>query len=472
MEIYKAKKMSTINFKHLLASLVAMVSVIANAQITLTPNGDVQYNKISYYLDAKNKTATVTYAVKELDYNHYFYMSDITIPSTITVQGTTYRVTGIGENAFYKCESINNISIPESVTSIDKYAFYYCTSLRSIALPSRLTFIGDRAFRDCHLLSSLSIPEGVTSIGNGAFYECESLPSIVVPESVTSMGNFAFAYCTKLSSITIPEGITNIGDGMFSNCTSLSSFIIPQSVTGIGAQAFSGCSSLASITIPGVQAIGKEAFKGAGLSIIKCESEIPCQVANDAFDSDMYEKTVLYVPTGCDEKYMMAPVWCLFSKLRTADLGAKDCTLAIKSGAGGCIKMACRTKSSYHIMIETEKGWTISSVTFNGADVTSRVSSGTYTTPSLTDNSELCIVFEKSGSAVKEVMTDDPLYVSASNGALYINNADKAMKATVYTADGKQVKQAAVPVGATRIPLSEGQLYIIKVGDRTFKVTM
>ena len=61
-------------------------------------------------------------------------------------------VTSIGENAFYDCKSLTEISIPDGVTSIGDYAFAYCESLRKITIPDSVTSIGDYAFEGCFLL--------------------------------------------------------------------------------------------------------------------------------------------------------------------------------------------------------------------------------------------------------------------------------------------------------------------------------
>ena len=43
-----------------------------------------------------------------------------------------YKVTGIGNSAFWYCTSLTSITIPEGVTSIGIYTFYGCYSLMSI----------------------------------------------------------------------------------------------------------------------------------------------------------------------------------------------------------------------------------------------------------------------------------------------------------------------------------------------------
>ena len=55
--------------------------------------------------------------------------------------------------------------------------------------------IGDRAFFSCEYLKDVNIPNSVTSIGDASFMACDSLNSIDIPNSVTSIGSNAFAYC-------------------------------------------------------------------------------------------------------------------------------------------------------------------------------------------------------------------------------------------------------------------------------------
>lgn len=57
---------------------------------------------------------------------------DVVIPETIDIDGESYTVTSIGENAFSGCSDMTSVSIPKSVTSIGDFAFANCTSLSEV----------------------------------------------------------------------------------------------------------------------------------------------------------------------------------------------------------------------------------------------------------------------------------------------------------------------------------------------------
>ena len=182
-------------------------------------------------------------------------------------------VTSIGDEAFSGCESLQSVTIPNLVTSIGYRAFFLCESLQSVTIPNSVTNIGDYAFYSCKSLQSVTIPNSVTKIGDYAFSWCESLQSITIPNSVTRIGDEAFWLCESLQSITIPNSVTSIGDEAFSGCKSLQSITIANSVTSIGDEAFSGCKSLQSITIPNsVRNIGNNAFRGCNICFFICNS--------------------------------------------------------------------------------------------------------------------------------------------------------------------------------------------------------
>ena len=172
----------------------------------------------------------------------------IEIPNSVTI---------ICRNAFEACSNLENMKIPSSVTCIDYKAFYGCTKLKSVifADDSHLTRIEESAFSSCINLTSMEIPDGVTYIGKSAFFNSQSLTNVTFGENsqLISIGNVAFSDCSSLSSIKIPDSVISIGSQAFRVCSSLESIEIPNSVTSIGSYAFSGCSKLSTVYYTGTQ---------------------------------------------------------------------------------------------------------------------------------------------------------------------------------------------------------------------------
>ena len=79
-------------------------------------------NNINYRLNEETLTAEV--AEKSDGYE-----GAIVIPETVVLNEVTYRVTSIGERAFFRCDLLNFITIPNSVMSIGKRAFSRCKKL-------------------------------------------------------------------------------------------------------------------------------------------------------------------------------------------------------------------------------------------------------------------------------------------------------------------------------------------------------
>ena len=176
-----------------------------------------------------------------------------------------YKASGISDTnidypAFYGCQGLIKITIPESVTNIGDSSFQE-SGLISINIPDGVTNIGESAFDYCQNLTNVTIPDSVTTMGEYAFYECGNLVSITIPGSITSISDYSFLNCVSLSNVTICNGVTNISYQAFSYCKNLTSITIPDSVTNIDVYAFFDCESLTSITIPcSVTNIGESAF--------------------------------------------------------------------------------------------------------------------------------------------------------------------------------------------------------------------
>jgi len=247
-------------------------------------------------------------------------VQEVTIPSTVTsigkraFMGTPLSsvvipegVKTIGENAFWRCTSLQTVTVPASTTELGNHAFdtgeyydgSYHTQLTDIyyggsrqqwynagggdAAPMVVTIhyngatgniidsgtCGDNAFWKLDKDYTLTIS------GTGAMWDYptseddswwmdwalpwksyEAISRIVVAEGITHIGAYAF-YCTdNATALSLPDSLTSIGQDAFCSFGG-TEIIVPDKVTSIGDFAFNGCENLQTITLPaGLQSIG------------------------------------------------------------------------------------------------------------------------------------------------------------------------------------------------------------------------
>ena len=79
-----------------------------------------------YYqiISTTDKTCKVTY--KGSSYSSGEYSGVVNIPETATYSSISFKVTSIGDRAFWFCSGLTSVAIPNYVTSIGSYAFYGC----------------------------------------------------------------------------------------------------------------------------------------------------------------------------------------------------------------------------------------------------------------------------------------------------------------------------------------------------------
>lgn len=241
----------------------------------------------------------------------YLDMTDATIVADgeyylrFTSSGEVYTPieNAIGERMFNGC-FLQTVLLPKSITAIEGWAFFLCDNLAKVEIPNSVKTIGESAFQDCNL-SKIILPEGLRIIQNNAFTGCKNLSDITLPEGVDSIGSYAFFHC-PIRSIVIPKSVKSMGscvfdsdglditipghllgrfsnpivfsckdlhvqiaegsiaveEGAFFKYSGLVSIVLPESIVSIKSEAFSGCSSLSQIVIPDkVEILGASAFR-------------------------------------------------------------------------------------------------------------------------------------------------------------------------------------------------------------------
>ena len=177
----------------------------------------------------------------------------------------------IGDHAFDDCRGLTSVTIPQSVTSIGQKAFNSCISLTTLSfgeksfgenIETNIETIGNDAFYYCIALKEVTIPQSVTSIGNDAFGQCHDLQSLTIKDAATSIGHRAFLGCTSLATISLGENIKTIGANAFNSCFGLTSVTIPENVTTIRPGTFSYCKHLEYIMLPAGLTSFQDSLKG------------------------------------------------------------------------------------------------------------------------------------------------------------------------------------------------------------------
>ena len=128
------------------------------------------------------------------------------IPQSLTVDGTTYTVTGIaGGGACKDRTDYTKVILPETVTTIGDDAFNGCSNVAEINLDN-VTVYGANAMKGCSSLTIHADFHNVTSIGSGAFQN-SGLQSVwlrTLGDASEERSN-VFAGCPNLRSIYLDQ---------------------------------------------------------------------------------------------------------------------------------------------------------------------------------------------------------------------------------------------------------------------------
>ena len=238
-----------------------------------------------YYNYLNSEEVEVTFAKNDYYYGYLGYekLKKIRIPSTVTTNGRTLKVTRIGKEAFVTSEGLlQSIAIPNSITSMGDGALGFAEKI----------IVSDIAAW-CNIKFE-SAPLYLGGVGGRHIYSNEN---------------------TEITSLTIPSGVTTIADEAFEGCESITEISLPSTLEKIGKSAFSDC-YIKAITIPAsVKEIGDYALSTSTLLTVTSlmEEPIPFAVAFGSWFADKtFKNGTLYVPKGTLSKYKEANGWSNF----------------------------------------------------------------------------------------------------------------------------------------------------------------
>lgn len=145
----------------------------------------------------------------------------------------------IPEWMYYRNQSVSAVTIPEGTTEIGRFAFSR-SSLRTVTIPEGVTVIDYAAFYHCDNLDNVILPDTVNTVGAKAFthtgwlddFEENSMDDFLIS------GDILVAYKGNLPEVVIPNGVRVIAEEAFRNHTELKKVHLPASVTDIGNDAF------------------------------------------------------------------------------------------------------------------------------------------------------------------------------------------------------------------------------------------
>ena len=204
------------------------------------------------------------------------------------------------------------------------------------------------------------------------------------------------------------------------------------------------------------------------LTSVKVEWSRPLAGGANSIEEDVKKNAPLYVPKGTAMMYMSAPGWSEFVNILEYEDGQDAHYITIRMGDGGVLKQSVEVGQTYTYAVSADEGWEVNTLTFDGKDMTSLLMDGQFSTPVITSSAELNVVFKEIGTNVKEMPSLSEVKVYASNKSITVAGAEEKEQVVVYGINGVPVTSA---VGNTTFSLESG-VYIVKVGEETFKVRL
>lgn len=405
-------------------------------------------------------------------------------PANEMPSGSFYFINGddIGKT------TLRTIIFPTNLTSIGTYAFTGCNGLISLNFPTGLTKIGDSSFAGCYRITTLNFPTGITSLPEKVFYGCSGITTLTLPAGLTSLGYGVFYSCTGIKTINClnptPPLLGNMGSFGYVNptvvyvpATSVLNYKnAPEWSTFKSVIMADTTSSTFSITVRSttggiVTGNGYQLNDGDVVNVSRTTNStisftftpIPGYEIESLFYKNVDVKSQLI------NNHFTTPIVNDNGNLMVT-LKKKQYRLSIKSAESGIINWLCEygATPSYDFIPST--GWKVNTVIYNGVDVTTSLVNGVYAVPAITDNGLLSVSFVNISSAPQLINSNVKVYTTQSN--IVIEGTFDGEKIGLYTTNGKQIQSVKSQGERIVIPTQRDAIYLVRVGEKVFKVIL
>ncbi|MBR0541262.1 MAG: leucine-rich repeat protein [Clostridia bacterium] len=192
--------------------------------------------------DCPVTSITIPETYKRIGNNVFYqslYLEEINLPDTLEFIG----VNSFDKTALYtktrselkKAKQPEVFYIGEYLIKADQRGQYFsdCYTIKP-----GTKVIASGAFFACNTMQKIIIPEGVEYVNDGAFAWCNNLKSVVFPNTVKEIGNCVLIANDNLRAVVIPASVEYIDEYAFSNQSVYMQFLTVYGVAGTLAEQF------------------------------------------------------------------------------------------------------------------------------------------------------------------------------------------------------------------------------------------
>lgn len=145
----------------------------------------------------------------------------------------------IGYGAFYHCDALTEIELPETIENVEPKAFNYTAWVENFLQNGTEDFLISGGVLVAYRgnAEQVTIPDGVRVIAGEALMGHSEIKEVSLPDSLNVIGEAAFADCCNLKNVYLGNQILQVKDRAFSGCA-ISAILIPASVQELGIKVF------------------------------------------------------------------------------------------------------------------------------------------------------------------------------------------------------------------------------------------